>query len=120
MNPFSFTRHRFPPDVIRLGVWLYFNFTLSLRDVKDLLAEWGIELCYKTVQCWANKFDAAIAAAALELLRKLLKNQVAVPNAIVTEGLHSYPATMKRLSCIDRHQPVRFQENNLDKNSHLS
>ncbi len=35
MTPISFKRHRFPPDVIRLGVWLYYRFTLSLRDVED-------------------------------------------------------------------------------------
>lgn len=28
-----YKRHRFPPDVIRYAVWLYFRFTLSLRDV---------------------------------------------------------------------------------------
>jgi len=62
MKPISFKRHRFPPDVIRLGVWLYYRFTLSLRDVEDLLAERGIDLCYETVRCWANKFGPAIAA----------------------------------------------------------
>jgi transposase-like protein len=29
MRPISFKRHRFPPDVIRQAVWLYFRFTLS-------------------------------------------------------------------------------------------
>jgi transposase-like protein len=38
MNPISFKRHRFPPDVIRYAVWLYFLFTLSIRDVEELLA----------------------------------------------------------------------------------
>jgi transposase-like protein len=35
MQPISYKRHRFPPDVIRHAVWLYFRFTLSLRDVED-------------------------------------------------------------------------------------
>ena len=39
----SFKRHRFPPDAIRYAVWLYFRFTLSLRDVEELLAERGID-----------------------------------------------------------------------------
>ena len=30
MKPISFRRHRFPPDVLRYAVWLYFRFTLSL------------------------------------------------------------------------------------------
>ena len=44
MNPISFKRHRFPPDVIRYAVWLYFRFTLSIRDVEELLAQRGIEV----------------------------------------------------------------------------
>jgi putative transposase len=43
MPPTSFKRHRFPPDVIRHAVWLYFRFTLSLRDVEEMLAEHGID-----------------------------------------------------------------------------
>ena len=38
MKPISFKRHRFPADVIRHAVWLYFRFSLSLRDVEELLA----------------------------------------------------------------------------------
>lgn len=48
--------------MIRLGIWLYYRFTLSLRDVEDLLAERGIDVTYETVRCWANKFGPAIAA----------------------------------------------------------
>ena len=38
----SFARHQFPPDVIRRAVWLYLRFTLSFRDIEDLLAERGL------------------------------------------------------------------------------
>ena len=41
MKPISYARHRFPPDLIRHAVWLYLRFTLSYRDVEDLLAERG-------------------------------------------------------------------------------
>ena len=51
MVPISFKRHRFPPDVIRYAVWLYFRFTLSLRDVEELLAERGIEVSREAVRC---------------------------------------------------------------------
>jgi hypothetical protein len=37
-----YRRHRFPPEIISHAVWLYDRFTLSLRDVEDLLAERGI------------------------------------------------------------------------------
>jgi hypothetical protein len=40
----SFARHQFPPDIIRHAVWLYVRFTLSFRDVEDLLAERGLDL----------------------------------------------------------------------------
>jgi transposase-like protein len=62
MRPISFKRHRFPPDVIRYGVWLYFRFTLSLRDVEELLAQRGIEVSGEAVRCWVIKFGPLIAA----------------------------------------------------------
>lgn len=61
-KPLSFKRHRFPADVIRQAVWLYFRFTLSLRDVEELLAQRGIEVSYETVRCWIRKFGPTIAA----------------------------------------------------------
>ncbi len=61
MKPVSYMRHRFPPALIRQAVWLYFRFTLSFRDVEDLLAERGIDVSYETVRCWVNKFGPAIA-----------------------------------------------------------
>lgn len=62
MRPISFKRHRFPPDVIRQAVWLYFRFTLSLRDVEELLAARGVDVTYETIRCWTTKFGTAIAA----------------------------------------------------------
>jgi putative transposase len=41
MPPLSFKRHGFPPDVIRLAVWLYLRFTLSFRHVEEMLAQRG-------------------------------------------------------------------------------
>ena len=62
MRPISFKRRRFPPDVIRYAVWLYFRFTLSFRDVEELLAQRGIEVSYETIRCWTLKFGPLIAA----------------------------------------------------------
>lgn len=62
MNPISFKRHRFPPEVIRQAVRLYFRFTLSLRDVEEMLAERGVDVSYETIRCWTMKFGTAIAA----------------------------------------------------------
>ncbi len=61
MAPNSYRRHRFPPPVIRHAVWLYLRFTLSCRDVEDLLAERGVAVSYETVRRWVLKFGPAFA-----------------------------------------------------------
>jgi len=61
MKPLSFKRHRFPAEVIRHAVWLYFRFSLSLRDVEELLAQRGIDVTYETIRCWTKKFGPLIA-----------------------------------------------------------
>ena len=61
MRPISYKRHRFPPDVIRQAVWLYFRFTLSFRDVEELMAARGIEVSYETIRCWTLKFGRLFA-----------------------------------------------------------
>ena len=61
MKPLSFKRHRFPAEVIRHAVWLYFRFSLSLRDVEELLAARGIDVSYETIRCWTIKFGPQIA-----------------------------------------------------------
>jgi transposase-like protein len=62
MARISYKRHRFPPEVIRHAVWLYFRFTLSFRDVEEMLAHRGIDVSYETVRCWTLKFGPKIAA----------------------------------------------------------
>ncbi len=57
----SYRRHRFPPVVIQHAVWLYLRFTLSYRDVEDLLAERGLDISYETVRSWVLKFGPVIA-----------------------------------------------------------
>ena len=52
---------RFPWVVIQYAVWLYARFTLSLRDVEELLAERGIAVTYETVRAWVARFGPAIA-----------------------------------------------------------
>ena len=61
MQKISYRRHRFHPDIIRRAVWLYFRFTMSFRDVEDLLAERGIDVSYETVRLWVLKFGQAYA-----------------------------------------------------------
>src|SRR3954449_4482193 len=61
MPPVSYARHQFPPEIIRHAAWLYLRFTLSYRDVEELLAERGIETTYESVRRWVLKFGPAFA-----------------------------------------------------------
>ena len=168
MPPISYARHRFPRDVIRHAVWLYLRFTLSYRDVEDLLAERGLEVSNETIRRWVLKFGPAFArslrrgrptphdgwhldemvvsiagqrmymwravdsegevlevlvqprrdrAAALKLLRKLLKRQGFVPTVIVTDRLRSYSAALQLIGFSGRHEQG-LRANNRTENSH--
>jgi len=61
MAPLCYLRHRFPPEIIQHAIWLYLRFTLSYRDVEELLAERGLDISYKTVRRWVLKFGPTIA-----------------------------------------------------------
>ena len=151
------TRHR-----------LYCRFTLSFRDVEDLLAERGLDVSYETVRRWVLKFGHSYArrlrrfgprpddrwhldemfvkirgkqmylwravdaegevldfliqskrnkAAALKLMRKLLKKQGVSPTAIVTDKLPSYGAALRVLGLSHRHE-MGGRKNNRAENSH--
>ncbi len=62
MTKISYAGYRFPPVIIQQAVWLYARFTLSFRDVEDLLAERGIMVSYETVRRWVKHFGSMIAA----------------------------------------------------------
>jgi putative transposase len=61
MRTVSYSRHRFPAEVIQHAVWLYFRFPLSFRNVEDLLSQHGIDVSYETVRRWSVKFGLAYA-----------------------------------------------------------
>lgn len=54
-------RHRFPTEIISHCVWLYFRFSISYRDVEEMLAMRGISLSYETVREWCLKFGQTYA-----------------------------------------------------------
>ena len=170
-NPFRYFNSS--PEVIRLVVMMYVRFPLSLRNVEDLLAERGVDICHETVRFWWNRFGPLFAAdikrqrisrmrgypqwrwhfdevfvkingerhylwravdhegevlesyvtkkrdkaAALAFLKKALKRHGKV-EAIVTDGLQSYPAAMRDLGIEDRREMGRWL-NNRAENSHL-
>ena len=168
MATISYARHRFPAVVIQHAVWLYFRFTLSYRDVEDLLAERGLDVSYETVRRWVLKFGPLFArelrrrrhrptsqwhldemavmingkqlwlwravddegevldllvqrrrnkAAAVKLMRKLLKKQGFSPDVIVTDKLRSYAAARTEMGMSARHEQG-LRKNNRAENSH--
>jgi putative transposase len=166
MKPISYARHRFPPDVIRHAVWLYLRFTLSYRDVEDLLAERGLTVSNESIRRWVLKFGLVIAknlrgtrpkphsrghldemvvsiagrqmymwravegevleilvqpqrdkAAAVRLLKKLLRRLGFVPTVIVTDKLRSYGAALREIGFSGLHEKG-LRANNRAENSH--
>jgi transposase-like protein len=64
MVQLSCRRHRFLAEIIQHAIWLYLRFTLSYRDVEELLAERGLDVSYETVRRWVLRpADRAQAAA---------------------------------------------------------
>jgi putative transposase len=168
MQRISYARHRFPPEIIRHAIWLYLRFTLSYRDVEELLAERGLDVSYETVRRWVLKFGPAFArnlrrlrprpadtwhldemvvsiqgrrmylwravdsegeildllvqprrdkAAALRLMRKLVRKQGYAPRVLVTDKLQSYGAPRRDLGLSARHEQG-LRRNNRAENSH--
>jgi putative transposase len=155
MKTISYARHRFPPVIIQHAVWLYLRFTLSYRDIEDLLSERRLDISYETVRRWVAKFGPLSAralqcrrprptrrwrldemvvtiagkrfwlwravdsegevldllvqsrrntAAAVRLMRKLLKKQGFMPEEVVTDQLWSYGAAIRELGLSVRHE----------------
>jgi putative transposase len=160
----SFARHQFPPAIIRHAVWLYVRFTLSYRDVEDLLAERGLDVSYETVRWWVLKFGPMFArelrrrrprltsrwhldemavviagrqfwlwravddegevldllvqrrrdkAAAVKLMRNLLKKQGFAPDVLVTDKLRSYGAARSEMGLSARYEQGLRRNNRL-------
>jgi transposase-like protein len=61
INPYK--RHRFPAEIISHSVWLYYRFSLSYRDVEELMVERGVPLSHEAVRYWCRKFGQAYANA---------------------------------------------------------
>ncbi len=62
MRKISYVGYRFPREITRQSIWMYLRFTLSFRDVEDLLAQRGITVSYQTVRRWVNHFGPMIAS----------------------------------------------------------
>jgi hypothetical protein len=57
---FSLATASIPLLFIQHAIWLYLRFTLSYRDIEDLLAERGLDISYETVRRWVLKFGPIV------------------------------------------------------------
>ncbi len=55
------TNYRFPAEIISHGVWLYYQFCLSYRDVEELLFVRGVIVSYEAMRKWCRKFGQQYA-----------------------------------------------------------
>ena len=56
-----YKRHRFPAEIISHCVWLYYRFSLSYRDVEELMADRGVTRSHESVRYWCRKFGQVYA-----------------------------------------------------------
>ena len=50
--------YRYPAQIISHAVWLYHRFTLSFRDIEELLSARGIVVSYETIRQWCKKYGS--------------------------------------------------------------
>ena len=106
MQKISYQCHRFHPDIIRHAIWLYFRFTMSYRDVEDLLAERGIDVSYETVRLWVLKFGKAYARrirkrrpSSFDQWLSLLKTCPTLSAGPVPRSRHKFPCFAIYIRC---------------------
>ena len=56
-----YSGHRYLKEIISHVVWLYHRFTLSFRDIEDILAYRGIQMSYESIRQWCLKFGNSYA-----------------------------------------------------------
>ena len=60
-TPDHYKHHRFPAEIISHGVWLYYRFCLSYRDVEERLLTRGVCVTYEAIRKWCRKFGQQYA-----------------------------------------------------------
>tara|TARA_B100000745_G_scaffold291389_1_gene231178 strand:+ start:122 stop:832 length:711 start_codon:yes stop_codon:yes gene_type:complete len=57
----TYKRYRFPDQIISHAIWLYHRFTLSFRDIEELLQSRGIIVSYESIRQWCLKLAPPMA-----------------------------------------------------------
>ena len=58
-SPFKYFKTS--PEIIRLAVMYYIRYSLSFRQMEDILHERGVDICHETVRFWVECFGAKFA-----------------------------------------------------------
>jgi putative transposase len=51
----TYKSYRYPSQIISHAVWLYHRFTLSFRDIEEMLASRGVVVSYENIRQWYLK-----------------------------------------------------------------
>jgi putative transposase len=57
----SYRGYRFPREIIAHCVWLYFRFSLSFRDIQEMMLERGVHVSHEAIRFWCLTFGAEYA-----------------------------------------------------------
>jgi putative transposase len=57
----SYKGFRFPAEIISHCVWLYHRFSLSFREIEEMMLKRGIVVSHETVRQWCAKFGQTYA-----------------------------------------------------------
>jgi putative transposase len=57
----SYRGFHYPVEIISHGVWLYYRFPLSFREVQEMMLQRGIVVSHETIRQWCVKFGQTYA-----------------------------------------------------------
>ena len=111
MAPLCYRRHRFPPEIIQRAIWLYLRFTLSYRDVEELLAERGLDIWYETVRRWVlNSAPRSRAGCASAFLLHATDRADMQFRRAEHPVVRSHPVTGRKLLFVNRGFTARIPQ----------
>jgi len=58
----SFKGAQFPEDIILFAMFFYVRYTVSYRDLEEIMAERGVEVDHATLNRWVAKYSPLIAS----------------------------------------------------------
>ncbi len=128
--PVSYKGFCFPRQIISHAVWLYHRFSLSLRDVEEILFVRGIVVTYEMGRQWCRMFGQSYAnvldilvrnrrnkTAAMRFFRELRPGCEYVPRVLITDKLGCHGAAKRECLPSVEHRQSRYLKNRAE-NSH--